>query len=84
MHVKLVSELSLLELERGGSRRQGRRVAASAPSLALIHPSAWKGNSAKFAKKVATTSLFGECGAFRGTCRIVSVIERGGADRHTP
>src|SRR5215208_6783492 len=39
--------------------------------------------SPKFAKKVATTSLFGGCGAYRGTCRMVSVIERGGADRPT-
>src|SRR5215218_11252404 len=52
-------------------------------ALSLIHRSAWKGHSANFAKKVATTSLFGGCGAYRGTCRMVSVIERGGTDRPT-
>src|SRR5215203_6504140 len=33
------------------STKEGRGVAASALSLALIHRSAWKGNSAKFAPR---------------------------------
>jgi hypothetical protein len=31
------------------------------PTMGLIHRSAWKGNSAKFAKKVVINSSFGGC-----------------------
>src|SRR5688500_13766360 len=38
---------------------RGRGVAASALLLALIHPSAWKGYSAKFARKFTKHHPFG-------------------------